>query len=431
MIRKGLRLRIRPALDFAGDGSGFRRVLPFRRAWLVIGILAVFDIIFLVPAITTFQQAATEWGKFDDLFDLVSALFLSAWLLGWSIAPLLMTTVLALMLFGREVIRVSPGKLRVFLGVPGIGVAASYNVKNMRNLRFERPPKKSGKSWRGSHIAFEYGANSFAFGSDLSGADVSEIRNGIQMASGQSIRRGDASAAELQGEWKPDVVFAEESVPEPLHAQAAGAADPVTLGSLSTIVLILANLVPLAGAAFMGWNLGNVMVLYWAESAVIGFFNVCKITVIGRWFALLAAPFFFGHFGAFMAVHFLFIYGIFVQGMQDNTGGDLSEVMQMFVDLWPALAALFISHALSFFSNFLGRKEYRGRTVNSQMSEPYSRIVFMHLVLIFGGGLTLVLGEPTPVLLIVIALKIWFDVKAHLKQRTNPEHDRQGEGQQP
>jgi hypothetical protein len=38
-------------------------------------------------------------------------------------------------------------------------------------------------------------------------------------------------------------------------------------------------------------------------------------------------------------------------------------------------------------------------------------------VIIFGGGLTLVLGEPTPVLLIVMGLKIWVDVKAHTKQR--------------
>jgi hypothetical protein len=52
------------------------------------------------------------------------------------------------------------------------------------------------------------------------------------------------------------------------------------------------------------------------------------------------------------------------------------------------------------------------------MSEPYSRIIFMHLVLIFGGGVTMILGETTPVLLIVIALKIYFDIKAHLKQRT-------------
>ena len=52
------------------------------------------------------------------------------------------------------------------------------------------------------------------------------------------------------------------------------------------------------------------------------------------------------------------------------------------------------------------------------MSEPYSRIIFMHLVLIFGGGLSLVLGEPTPVILGVIALKIFFDIRAHLKQHS-------------
>ena len=183
----------------------------------------------------------------------------------------------------------------------------------------------------------------------------------------------------------------------------------------------MANLVPLAGAAFYGWNLGHVMVLYWAESAVIGVFSVCKIVVVGRWFALLAGPFFVGHFGAFMSVHFLFIYGIFIQGVQDNSGGDLSEVMQMFTDLWPALAILFASHAFSFFHNFLGRKEYLGRGVQTQMAEPYRRIVFMHVVVILGGGLTLVLGKPTPVLLLVIALKIYFDVKAHLKQRAGPK----------
>ena len=96
---------------------------------------------------------------------------------------------------------------------------------------------------------------------------------------------------------------------------------------------------------------------------------------------------------------------------------DLATVIALFVALWPALAALFISHAFSFFSNFIGRGEYRGRTVNQQMSEPYSRIIFMHLVLIFGGGLSMFLGEPTPVLIIVIGLKIYFDIKAHIKQR--------------
>jgi len=131
----------------------------------------------------------------------------------------------------------------------------------------------------------------------------------------------------------------------------------------------------------------------------------------------LMGPFFIGHFGGFMSVHFLFLYTIFVnpkEGMA--SANDLAEVAQLFYTLWPALAALFISHGFSFYKNFMGRQEYRGRTLNQQMTEPYSRIIFMHLVLIFGGGLSLILGNPAPVLILVIGLKIYFDVKAHLKQ---------------
>jgi chromate transport protein ChrA len=126
-----------------------------------------------------------------------------------------------------------------------------------------------------------------------------------------------------------------------------------------------------------------------------------------------------------MAVHFLFIYTLFVKGPEgmDASGGDLTEVARLFVGLWPALAALFISHAYSFFTNFLGRREYRNRTVKDQMSEPYSRIVFMQLVLIVGGGLSMALGQAEPVLVAVIGLKIYFDVRAHIR-----EHDHRRKG---
>jgi hypothetical protein len=416
MIRKGLRPRIRPALDLPGDGRGFRGVLPFRRHWPAIAVVAAFDAVFLFPAITTFRQAAAEWARFDSLFDLVGALFLSGWLLGWSLAPLALTAVLLLMLFGREVVTVEQGLLRVFLGVPLIGVAGTYGVAHMRNLRFEQPARKSGRAWRGGHLAFDYGANTFALGSQLSEAEVATLRSRIETASGVRPRRGAATPEELEGAWPADPLAAasgaDAAPPETVAPRA-----PVNLASPSTLALVAANLVPLAGAALLGWRLSDVMVLYWAESAIIGFFNVCKIAVVQRWLALLAGPFFIGHFGAFMAVHFLFLWGLFVKGPQDTGGGDLAEVAQRFATLWPALAILFASHALSFFLNFIGRREYLGRTARAQMAEPYTRIVFMHLVLIFGGGLTLVLGEPAPVLLLVIAVKIWVDVRAHLKQR--------------
>ena len=413
MIRKGLRPDFKFGMDLPGGKNDFRLALPFRRSWVAIGILVVMDVIFLFPAVTTFQQAIVEWSQFDSLFDLVGVLFISAWLLGWLIAPIIMTTILVVLLFGREVLKASPGAVEIFIGIPIFGATVRYDVTKMRNLRLEQPLKKSGKSWRGPHLVFDYGANTVAVGSAIDSDEVTEIRNRLKLATGKEIRSGEALSAETETNWEKD----KEPSPQPLPVAAATINEPLTLASPSTIMLIIANLAPIAGSVFFSWNLGDVMVLYWAESAIIGLFNVGKIIIIGRWAALLMGPFFIGHFGGFMAVHFLFLYTIFVSPqMGAASENELADVAQLFITLWPALAALFISHAFSFYKNFLGRHEYRGRTVNQQMSEPYSRIIFMHLILIFGGGLVMVLGDPTPILILVIGLKIYFDIKAHLKQ---------------
>ena len=387
---------------------------PFRRSWVAIIILLAMEIAFLIPAITTFRQMTGMGNGADSLFDLVGTLFLGAWLLGWSMAPLIMTSILLLMVFGREVVKARPGQVELFLGLPFIGITSVYDVSRMRNLRVEQPPPKSGKSWRGQHFEFDYGANSVAFGSNVNAMDLGAVAGEIQVASGKSIRKGEASEEELTEQWDPVPELAvDESIAEPVVEN-----DPGSWATPATLALIIANLVPIAGTLFFGWKLSDVMVLYWAESAVIGFYNLVKIAVIGKWFALFAGPFFAGHFGGFMVVHFLFLYTLFVKGPgAEDIGGDLGEVAMLFYGLWPALLALFISHGISFWTNFIGRKEYKTRTVNTQMSEPYGRIVFMHLVLIFGGAVTMFLGESTPVLLVVIGLKIWFDIKAHRKER--------------
>ena len=425
MIRKGIRPRFRlgPA---RGDARSWRREFAFRRSWVAIGVLAVFDAVFLVPASTTARQIGS-WGSIESLFDLVGVVFMGAWLLGWSLAPLIMTALLLGMLFGREVALARPGEFELFIGLPFAGFSMVYDVGKMRNLRFERAPKappetgkkgtkiKSGRAWRGDHFLFDYGSDTIAFGSQVSPMELGEVESGIEMAGGKSIRHGDATAQELEAEWvEPPAEAAVSALAEPVVANP-----PRNRFTPSVLLLIAANLVPLAGTAFFGWRLSDVMVLYWAESAVIGLFNVLKIVKIGGWPGLFAALFFLGHFGGFMAVHFLFIYSIFVEGFGgEGPSGSLSEVFTLFAALWPALLALFVSHAYSYYSNFLGRQEYRRRTVKDQMSDPYGRIIFMHLVLIFGGGLALVLGEPTLVIIGVIVLKIVFDVRAHLKQHS-------------
>jgi hypothetical protein len=105
------------------------------------------------------------------------------------------------------------------------------------------------------------------------------------------------------------------------------------------------------------------------------------------------------------------------------------DVANLFVSLWPALAALILSHGISFATNFGGNREYRHKRVREKMMAPYSRIVLMHVTLIFGGLVTMMLRDPVPVLLLFIIVKIIVDVRAHLKEHNvMKESDASGRG---
>jgi len=417
MQRKGIQPTFRFGPYRSAGHTGYRKSLPFRRSWVAIGILAALTAVFLIPLISVFNQASSGWGNFDSLFDLVITLFLSAWMLGWSVAPIMMTLIILLMLFGREVIRTRAGVVELSIGLAGIGLISIYEMSKIQNLRLQTPAGKDRHSWRGPHLVFDYGATPVHFGSAIDAMGLSEVKSGLEAAGGELSGTDAAPAETLASDLKPNDPA---QIPVALH-DMAGFTEPITWSSPSSLALILANLVPIAGAFFLGWSLGDVMVLYWAESAVIGLFNLLKIIVIGRWTALFSGAFFLAHFGGFMSVHFLFIYTLFINNdMNPDQDGDLVKVAALFIALWPALAALFVSHGYSFFVNFLGRKEYRGRTMQKQMTEPYSRIIFMHMVLIFGGGLAMILQDPVPVLIIVIIVKIVVDLKSHIKER-NPK----------
>jgi hypothetical protein len=75
MIRKGLKPRFK--LGFGSD-RGDQNVWRFRRSWVAISILAVMDIIFLIPAVATYMQLSGGWSGFDSLFNLVGTVFLGA-----------------------------------------------------------------------------------------------------------------------------------------------------------------------------------------------------------------------------------------------------------------------------------------------------------------------------------------------------------------
>jgi len=186
--------------------------------------------------------------------------------------------------------------------------------------------------------------------------------------------------------------------------------------TLTLAALVIANLVPVFGVLQLDWDVGAIVVLYWCENLVIGVFTVIKLFMAAGVRALFNVLFFMVHYGGFCGVH-----GVFVLELT-GFGGDGPEVMTALQGYtWPGplvfpqllfevarsviaaappaliygVAALFLSHGISFALNYIGR------------------ILVLHIAIIAGGFLVSSLGSPLGLLLALVALKIGMDIMLH------------------
>ena len=51
----------------------------------------------------------------------------------------------------------------------------------------------------------------------------------------------------------------------------------LTARSPTAVALIVANLIPIGGVFFAGWDVGTILAIYWLENVAIGLLNVAKI----------------------------------------------------------------------------------------------------------------------------------------------------------
>jgi hypothetical protein len=204
--------------------------------------------------------------------------------------------------------------------------------------------------------------------------------------------------------------------------------DRTDLKKVSVMVLILANLVPILGVVFMDWQVFPVLFLFWMENVIIGASNILKMIacspggkqqLVAKAFLI---PFFCIHYGVFTAVHGVFV--IFLFGMLggfikpgDFTSGpfDVFGIMGK-LQLWWSVLALAVSHAVSFGVNYVGNGEYKKSNVVLLMLQPYGRVVIMHITVLFGGFLVILFGSPIIGLILLIFLKTFIDILAHLRQ---------------
>jgi hypothetical protein len=226
----------------------------------------------------------------------------------------------------------------------------------------------------------------------------------------------------------------------------------------SLLLLIAANLLPVAGVLLWGWSIFEIVSLYWFENVVIGVINILKmLTATGELRAngglkragiqseqtdmpeylrnpaisgmanhgvkLFLIPFFTVHYGMFCFVHGIFVFTL----LGGKSGGMMSgspfegmaEMASQIIESggkWFVIGIIG-SHLFSYFSNYIGKGEFRRTSAPELMMAPYGRIIVLHIAILFGAFVITAFGSPVYLLLLLIAGKIGLDAKLHLRSR--------------
>ncbi len=398
----------------SGDQVDYKRVMPFARSWKVILILGLIAAPFWYAEITVLNQAAASWSKAESLFMLISALFLTFWLAIWSFATLIMTLILVILISGRGVLLIYGGRVEIHIGIPLIGGAIRIPAAEVKDVFLVDPDPKSVFATEGKQlqITSEDHEDDSPIGGNMTEHDVSLIKQAIDInRSVDSKLVGDERT--VQEQRKKDKASREALA----RAAKYQSDESPELYRNSLWALILANLVPLAGVLILGWSLPEIMVLYWVETAIIMLYHIAKNVVISPYLGLFSGLFTLCKVGGFMAVHFLFIWLLFVKAGASESERFVSSTYEAWLyltALWPAILALLFSHGYSFMSNFMASdKRYSNTAIDDK--QVFSRIFIMHLTVILGGGLAMITGGPIWALAVLVGLKLTVDMHAHTK----------------
>jgi len=161
--------------------------------------------------------------------------------------------------------------------------------------------------------------------------------------------------------------------------------------SVPAIILVMANLFPLFAVLFLGWDVLMLLLLYLAETAVIGVYGVLKLIIVAKFWSIFIIPAFVFAYGMIMLVPFAIIGGLYDE--QYKFAGHHDKVA-MLHELLKGVIAYVISHGISFIWNYLGKKEYRGMTIENQMLDSYQRIGMLFIATFAGAFLYIIKETP-------------------------------------
>ena len=197
--------------------------------------------------------------------------------------------------------------------------------------------------------------------------------------------------------------------------------------SIDMVLAIASAAIVAYGVLVLGWSVFVVIALFWFENVVIGVLNVAKMLISGARIggagviaALALATFFSLHYGMFTVGHGVFVVMLFGQAELGGSGqlsglfAPLARMLDYLIadrDGWFAAVGITLLQGAAFF-RWWGTTRVEPALLPALMFAPYGRIVILHVTVIVSGILVAMLKLPVLGALLLVVLKLVFDIFA-------------------
>ncbi|MDB5198571.1 MAG: hypothetical protein JWO92_534 [Chitinophagaceae bacterium] len=192
--------------------------------------------------------------------------------------------------------------------------------------------------------------------------------------------------------------------------------------------LVFANLLPLYGVWFEGWDPKQMFLVYCLETIIIGGYNIVNMiiitlyrkkdvwegaggskTMVRGWFFIL---FFIVHYGFFVFIQTAIFAG--VTGLSpDGNFGPFTFLSRIFsylsIDAKTVLYIFIAMYGFRMLFDFILSGRYRNTSLGMQMFQPYLRIFIQQFVVIL-GSMFLAFSAGNIFMLIFVSIKIYAEV---------------------
>lgn len=195
----------------------------------------------------------------------------------------------------------------------------------------------------------------------------------------------------------------------------------------SLIAIVVSNLIPVFGVAFLGWDAVQILILYWVENLVIGVLTLPRILAAqkaeppsqdgnpafreaqatGLGSRAFTGCFFVVHYGFFCLGHAVFAFmlardfitqeGAGAPGVWDRTFGNS--------EFYWAILAIAVLNVVGQVRDWWIPGKWRDASPVTEMFRPYGRIMVLHFTVLLGAWVLTLTHAPTYAVLLLCLLK--------------------------